>query len=370
MNPSRLLVFLLLIMPMGALAQRGKQKHKLPGEQVLVYQIVSCLQAKDEQCYIRLFPDTDTLSQLILRAADKGSAAFHTAQQMQQDGSGMMQADSSQRARLTARFDTLIAFGEKHLNLNWNAITPMRFELQKMHQTRDKFLEKLAPNRYRGYVFVLDQQSGKSYGISIEDILEINSAWYGGWLGAILPGSTIEEFEAYYQVLRRRQHLGQQGLYDKSPAEQKQDNEDRNELKIAVDTLENSKTQKIVAERHLYSGQFDQEINVQLYIRTLQGGCPGNADGNCLYDAIYKFGDQDQWIKLAVHKNADGSWHFDEIPEAGTMDLELVGGSMTGEWTAADGQTGYNVRLSEIEPSAKKVQYMDEILLKEQWMKY
>jgi hypothetical protein len=102
---------------------------------------------------------------------------------------------------------------------------------------------------------------------------------------------------------------------------------------------------------------FDNEIPVQLYVRHLKGGCPA---GICSWEAIYKFGDQDDFILLQVTRTEDGKWQMSEVPEAGIMDLELKDGVFTGTWVSADGKTGYDVKFTELPASAKKMKRLDE----------
>lgn len=119
-----------------------------------------------------------------------------------------------------------------------------------------------------------------------------------------------------------------------------------------------SRTQKTIIQRKFYAGMFDNEIPVQLYVRYLKGNCP---EVTCVWEAIYKFGDQDDYIKLTVSKSADGKWTFTEDPPQGVMELKLENGKYTGTWTSTDNQTGYDVKLSEIEATPKKTKQLDEV---------
>ena len=60
-------------------------------------------------------------------------------------------------------------------------------------------------------------------------------------------------------------------------------------------------------------------------------------------------------------RTEDGKWQMLEVPPAGSMDLELKKGVFTGAWNSADGQTGYDVKLTEGVASPKKQKRLDDI---------
>jgi hypothetical protein len=138
------------------------------------------------------------------------------------------------------------------------------------------------------------------------------------------------------------------------------DSNAKDSLKIVQDDEDQPKNvEKIVAERKYYNGFFDNEIAVQLYVRSMKGGCPS---GICSWEAIYKFGDQDDYILLEVTRSPDGKWQMSEVPPNAVMDLELKNNVFTGTWIAGENQTGYDVKLPETPASAKKIQRLDAIL--------
>ncbi len=105
-------------------------------------------------------------------------------------------------------------------------------------------------------------------------------------------------------------------------------------------------------------GTFDNEIKVKLYIRYLKGSCP---EGICAWEAIYKFGDQEDYIKLDVTKTKEGKWLFTEDPPVGAMELTFKDNVFTGTWGSADDKTGYDVRLTQMELSPQRALELDGI---------
>ena len=75
-----------------------------------------------------------------------------------------MHADSVFKASLKASFDSIIAAGDA-LGLHWENIIPLRYELVKMRETRNRLYEKLAPTRFVGYLFFVDALTRRSFGI-------------------------------------------------------------------------------------------------------------------------------------------------------------------------------------------------------------
>src|SRR5690606_21208552 len=141
--------------------------------------------------------------------------------------------------------------------------------------------------------------------------MQINGAWYGGRLRELYEASSRDEWEEARHEARRAKKTGADSAGKKEAISTEQQQEI------------NEKAPQVIAERKFYSGMFDGEIPVQLYVRALKGGCPA---GICSWEAIYKFGDQDDFIRLHVTRTEDGGWQMLEEPEAGAMDLELKKG--------------------------------------------
>jgi hypothetical protein len=335
---------LLLLMAAGSLhAQKSARRKRGNTEQGLVNRIHACLANKDAYCYIDLWPDLDTLTKLAMQYSDSSSADFREAMILQEEPVKMMHADSLFKAMLKASFDSVIAAGEE-IGVHWESTIPVRYELVRMRETRNKLYEKLAPTRFVGYLFFVDALTRRSYGVMAGDMLQINGEWYGGRLRELYESSTRDEWEDARHEARKQKKAGA-------------DTAKKEEISTEQQQEINKSDPRIIADRKFYAGMFDNEIPVQLYVRHLKGGCPA---GICSWEAIYKFGDQDDFILLQVTRSEDGKWQMAEVPEAGIMDLELKNGVFTGTWISADGQTGYDVKFTEVPASAKKIKRLDE----------
>jgi len=347
--PKSCLLLLILLTMAGTQtvrAQKSKKASRGNTEQGLVNRIQACLTNKDAYCYIDLWPDLDTLTKLAMQFSDSSSADFRDAMMLQDQPVKMMHADSVFKAMLKATFDTIIKAGEE-LGVHWESIIPVRYELVKMRETRNKLYEKLASTRFVGYIFFVDVLTRRSYGVMAGDMMEMNGAWYGGRLREIYEASTRDEWDDARHEARKQKKENVDSV-----------KKEKEEISTEQQQEINAQAPEVIVERKFYSGMFDDEIAVQLYVRSLKGGCPA---GICSWEAIYKFGDQDDYIRLLVTRTEDGKWQMVEEPPAGTMDLELKKGVFTGTWNAADGQTGYDVKLSELPATPKKIKRLDEI---------
>ncbi len=341
LRKSLLLLTLLLLAAAPSFARKDKKPIT---EQTLINRLQGCLAAKDAYCYIELWPDLDTLTKLAMQFSDSSSADFRDAYYLNQDGVKMMHADSVFKAALKASFDTIIAQGEE-LGVHWESIIPVRHELVKQRETRNKLYEKLAPTRFVGYIFFVDASTRRTFGFMAGDILNMNGGWWGGRIRELYEASTRDEWEdSRYYARKHRKEIDSVRKTTKETV-----TEEQQEI--------NKSDPEIIADRKFYSGMFDKEIPVQLYVRALKGGCPA---GICSWEAIYKFGDQDDYIRLEVTKTEDGKWQMVEVPPSGSMDLELKGKTFTGTWSSTDSQTGYDVKLSELPASEKKIKRLDE----------
>lgn len=327
-----------------AFAQSKKAK-KGNTEQGLVNRLEACLANKDAYCYMDLWPDLDTLTKIAMMFADSSSQEFKEAMLLQEQPVRMMHADSLFKARLKANFDSVILAGDA-LGVHWDQIIPVRHELIKTRTTRNQLYEKMAPTRFVGYLFFVDLITRRNFGIMVGEIMQINGAWYGGRLHEIYEANNRDEWEDARLFAKKHP--------DKSDSLKNKKTENATEQQQEV----NKDAPRVIAQRKYYTGLFDNEIPVSLYVRGLKGGCPA---GICSWEAIYKFGDQDDYIRLQVVRTDDGKWQMTEVPPAGTMDLELKQGVFTGNWNAADGQTGYDVSLKEQDTTPKKFARLDEI---------
>lgn len=351
MNPASaycwLSLLLCLCLAAPVTAQKKSKTMKGNTEQGLVFRLEACLANEDAACYTGLFPDMDTFSKMVMAYTDSSSKEWRDMAVLQNQATRMLEADSALKARLTDMFNATIEQG-KEAGIHWSSIIPVRYELVKARATRNQQYEKLAPDRFTGYFFIQDGLTRKQYIFTVSEMLQIGTEWYGGYLGAIFQAGTKDEYDDLLAVAKKEKREG------KVPEVKKKDPEE------AVEEVPANNMQKMVAERKFYTGKFDNEIAVQLYVRSLKGTCPS---GICAWEAIYKFGDQDDYILLTVTRSEDSTFTFTEVPNAGSMDLKLKGTKYTGNWTAADNQTGYEVKLTEAPASDKKIRILDELFM-------
>jgi hypothetical protein len=127
---------------------------------------------------------------------------------------------------------------------------------------------------------------------------------------------------------------------------------------------EGSKIRREVVDRKYYKGKFDDDIPVELYVRYMKDV---KDKVTKYWDALYKFGDMSEYVKLDVSMTQDAKWLFEE-PVA-SMELDLAGKVYSGSWTNGGNQTGYDVELSQKELSQKKIEELDNILENGLWGK-
>jgi hypothetical protein len=348
MSTVKRYLLLLTLLAFASHPSWAKKEKKAPTEQGLVNRIQSCLSSKDAYCYIDLWPDLDTLTKLAMKYSDSSSTDFREAYMLQENPVKMMHADSLFKARLKSAFDTIIAEGEE-IGVHWESIVPLRYELVKQRQTKAELYEKLAPTRFVGYIFFVDATTRRTFGFMAGDIMNINGGWWGGRIRELYEASTRDEWDDVRHYMRT--HKKQIDSTRKATSNSREVvTEEQQEL--------NQKSPEVIADRKYYVGKFDAEIPVQLYLRALKGGCPS---GICSWEAIYKFGDQDDYVKLDVTKSEDGKWHMVEDPLGGVMELEQKGAVLIGDWDAPDGQTGYDVKLTEVPANEKRIKRLDDV---------
>ena len=349
-------LFCLLLLTGSGNVLHAQKKRYVKGntESQMVFRLYACLANEDPYCYLSLFPDLDTLSKIVMKNANPSSKDYGEMAVLQRQPGLMFFYDSLYNDRLKKSFETMLEQGKKQ-GIHWPNVVPVRYELLKAGKTRDTLLEKIAPERFTGYFMMQDGLSRKQYIFAVADMFQIQGEWYGGYLGDVFEAESKDEYEDLRAAAareRKRQKFAPITIPDTTQPVAKTEEEEEGEYDKAV--------QKLIVERKLYAGMFDNEIPVQLYIRSLKGSCP---EVICKWEAIYKFGDQDDYVLLIVSKLPDEKWGFIEEPPAGAMDLTLINGVFTGTWESTDGQTGYEVKLTEIPASAKKIERLDGAIL-------
>lgn len=330
-------------------------RAQLRTEEALVIRIVTALQDQDSAAYTDLFPPFDTLWKLALMLPDTGVNGTEKGNTLRSHPEILQQYDPAYNPAIAQSFMALVKKGEDS-GISWRHTIFMRYELKKMIWTRQNFsFEKLSPIRFLGYVFIKDALSRKTWAFTVSEIQQINGQWYGGQLVNIFEVETVDQFLEKQEAEARwlaahppgsEPPLGSSGNPD-STGHANEHNPDDEEDPVDI------------VDRKVFTGTFDNEINIILYIRYIKGNCPGSI---CSWQAIYKFGDQDEYINLDVSKTADGRWQFAEDPNIGNMELVLQGDEYVGTWTSSTDKTEYQVRLKETPVTPKRLFRLDKII--------
>jgi hypothetical protein len=341
---KNLAVILLVFLSLHVFAKTKKEKHHEITEQDMIAQLTSCLVNKNSLEYTRLFPESDSIAYWTTLVAPSNSQPFIKAVYQLNNPAIGMQKDSILDAKLTYNFDSIMHRGEM-LGVHWHSLLLARYELVKSRKTRDSILERIAPVRFTGYLFVRDMLTRKTYGVAVTDIMNIEGNWYGGQMQSIYQAATIDEYYKKMKIEVARIKAGMNGNFGEDST-----------FVMADTSEENSKIRKQVVDRKMFTGTFDNDIKVELYIRFYRGTCP---EGICSWDATFKFGNKEE-VVAKVNKTADGKWHFTE--ESGVMDLTQNADGFTGTWTSASDQTEYEVNITISAISNKKMRKLDQML--------
>jgi len=379
---------------------RGIGRHRryqgpARSEVELMTRVLGCLQSKDTIGYYHLFPPFDTLWQMVMHNPDRSPEAIKELNDLREHPTVLINFDPFYNHAIVGRFAYVLKKGDDS-GVHWNGLVTQRYELQKQGLSEGmQGLQRIAPERYKGYLFVRDMLGSTTYCITITEIQKIDGYFYGGQVLNVLEANSVDEFLRREENERRYQAKLEQQAIDASsdsvrmadslkaklvhtdsmkkdsvitaPAAgiAKTDTAKKNHLLLSVTVADEdtSKTRKEVIDRRYYSGMFDDEIPVKLYIRYMKDPS-GKAKS---WDALYKFGDMQQYVKLDVSQPSEGKWLFEE-PVA-TMELELSEKVYTGTWTNGGNQTGYDVVLTQKSISQQKILDLDRILETGTWGK-
>lgn len=336
----RLILICFLVCSLPSIAQ---QKD----EAAVISKIFSALQYNDADAYAHLFAGVDSLSEWVVKNAPKNSTSYRKMLSVKNSEQYKAQFDTAIRTESIANFTSFLEKAEP-LEINWRETIFIRFELEKMRRGRGLITEKIAKLRMMGYVFFKDQLMQKTYCFSVADIMNVNGYWYGGELVNIFEANTKEQYAQRFKEEQKKLRDIALGIIDTTTNESTASDGDEHEKPSAM---------KEVVERRYYKGSFDDEIAVRLYVRYIKGSCK---EGVCSWEALFKFGDQDGYVKMIVSRTADGKWLFNE--ELGGMELTLDGKTYTGSYAANSDKTEYEVSFQQVPISPKKLQQLDEIL--------
>ncbi len=349
-----------------ALIKKKKKRYEGPprSEAELVARVLNCLMYSDTITYSTICPEFDTVWKQIIEYKATDDKSAEEISYIRRHPERVQQFDPYYNPLINRSFMYVENKGKQE-GLHWQDIAIERYELQKINLTRDLVgYNLISPVRYKGFVMVKDMLTRKSYVFAINEIQVINNYWYGGQAINIFEASSFDDYIAKeFSEMRRKVKMAEFGLKDTVVAANDENNAG---TKAKDDDDDEAAPKKEIADRKYYLGTFDNQIAVKLYIRYMKGPC---ADNVCSFEAIYKFGDQDEYVKLDVEKKPDGSWEFSEDPPIGGMDLILKDKIYTGNWMSSDNSVGYDVKLSEAVLSGDRAQELDNIIDNGLWAK-
>ncbi len=386
--------FLLFCTDADAIGRRHRYMGAPRTEGELMEHVLQCLRTKDTIGYYNLFPPLDTLWRMVTHNSDQTPEAQKELNDLRDHPTVLIDLDPFYNHAIIGRFAETLRKGEDS-GINWKGIVMQRYELQKSGITPGlEGMRRIAPDRFKGYMFVRDMLSSTTYCITITEIQKINGFFCGGQVLNVLEANNIDQYlereKAERKYLRKLQQLDLQRKEDSAKADTGvlslayKDSVRKDSIRLAdekkkasgpqlpVDSVkirrdlllssapavddENNKMRREVVDRKLYKGKFDDEIPVELYVRYMK-----NAQGKVTnWDGLYKFGDMQDYIKLEISKTEDGKWVMEE--PVGVMDLELSSKVYTGSWTNGENQTGYDVELAQKDLSQAKMEKLDRIL--------
>ncbi len=327
-------------------------------EKELINKLVYVLQYQDSTTYSTLFPSFDTLWKTIMQFRDTNAMAMNEVGHLVRNAGFIKNYDPNFNPRIMQEFKSIMIKGEDS-EVHWEHIVLVRYELKKMLLTRGKIgYDKIAPLRLEGYIFFKDMLTRETFGVAVKDIQVIKGMWYGGHLVDLQRASTEDEYIAKMREEERwLRAMVEQGV-DLDSFRRVTDSIIQARRALLFDSSAVVRHREIV-DRKLYTGLFDNEIPVVLYIQYLKGHCK---EPVCSYAAILKFGDEDDYIKLIVSRTPDGKWSFLEEPDISNMELTLDDKVYKGTWLSARDKTEYEVRLKEKLGGRKRIHFLDETL--------
>lgn len=329
-------------------------------EDVLVNKILTCLQRSDDSGYAALFPKAEDLVKIATDYQPQTEDDARRIVNMIDNRSKLESFDPAYNSLILSDFESIIKKG-KDSGLHWNDILLARFELQKMRLPEDLTgFEKIATIRLGGFVFVKDMLTRRQYMVAITDVLFIGDKWYGGRVMNVLEADSEEEYNRKLAAERKAiQEMMARGPEYMDSLKRAAIRKKQLDMEAAPEEEVERKNRTEIVERKLFVGTFDNETPVELYFRSLKGGCPA---GICAWEAMYRLGDMDYFIALKVVKSPEGIFSFTEDDE-GIMELKLSGQKFNGTWISFKDKTEYEVRLKEKEEvKSKKLFKLDTIL--------
>ena len=331
--------------------------------------VVNSLKYKDTFNYYNLFPPFDTLWRMVNHSANATPEAQKQLASLKEHPQSLIDFDPFYNKEIIARFCAILAKGEDS-GIHWKDIVIQRYELQKASLTRDLAgYDRIAPESFKGYLFVRDILGRHTYCITIREIQKIEGYFFGGQVINILEASSIDQFlqreeaeRQYYEWLAKNPIVIDTFKIDsmrKDSIKKAADNDEGEVDKKHGAAEDNGKVRREVVDRKFYKGMFDEEIPVELFIRYMKDPKTGKIVD---YDGLYKFGDQKDYVRLDITRNADGKWTMEDDPPVGTLELILKDKAYTGTWSNNENGTGYDVLLRETVIEPRKLESLENIL--------
>ncbi len=371
------LIFLLVFTGLSAYA---KHKYRgLPRTEVgLMNNVIGCLQHKDTLDYFYLFVPFDTLWQLVMHNPDRSPETVRALNELKEHPQSLLEFDPKARLQPQHHRPLLQRAGRKGKDsgIHWYQAVLQRYELSREVITQRKLAgyDAIAPERFKGYIFVRDAVGRQTFCITITEIQKIHGYFFGGQIINILEASSIDQFmykeheeQKYLEWLAkvritdslhadsmRNGSIDTDLVKRDTPKAAKQD-----VLSINSTDEDSAKTRKEVVDRKYYEGKFDDEVPVKLFVRYMKDLRTGVVS---YYDGLYKFGDQVNYVKLNITRGADGKWIMEDDPPVGTMELELNDKVYTGSWLNNENQSGYDVVLKPAPLPQRKLEMLDKML--------
>jgi hypothetical protein len=359
--PAILLFMLLLAVDVTAQRKVPRYKHQPRTEVGLVNDVVSCLRNRDTASYFNLFPPFDTLWHMVLHNPDHTPEAQKELALLRERPQSLVEFDPLYNHDIISRFCDVLAKGDDS-GIIWKSVVLQRYELQKESLTRNlEGYDHIVPERFKGYVFLRDLLSRRTFCVPMIEIQKFKGEFFGGQVINILEASNIDDYlrkaekeRRYFAWLAANPDTASSDTTGSKADSAKS----KNPLAIArEDNDDETKKRKEVIDRKYYEGKFDNEIPVKLYVRYMK-----DIGGKLIsYDGLYKFGDQRSYIKLEIKREEDGKWLMEDDVPLGIMELDLKGRVYTGNWTNND-ENGYDVVLTATPIPERKLEALDKIL--------
>lgn len=340
-------------------------------EKQLVNEVLLALQTNDDSTYATLFPKFNLLWGKLVQYQDTNVWRMRRVANMRVHPELVKKHDPVFNPRILETFKNVYEKGLDS-NIHWKDLLISGYQLQKKPMTHEmRGFEVIAPIRMEGYIFVMDMLTRKKYCIAITNIFHIDDNWYGGEILNILEASSPEEYRRKLiieeKVMDELWIALENGELDSIIAVR--DSIKKNNIVVSYDEddeKDGNDTLKIFKEvtvRKLYTGKLDNEIDVILYLRGLKGSCPEVA---CSWEAVYKFGDLDEYILLEVTIKEDGIWSFEE-EDVGVMELKKIAKNFMGAWISFKDNTEYEAMLTEKEAvRGRTLSKLDKML--DEWL--